>query len=185
MRELALNVLDISENSLSAKAKLIQITLDIRFSADTFSITIEDDGCGMSEEMLARVTDPFTTTRTTRKVGMGLPLFRYSAESTGGSFSITSKVGEGTRVCALYHIGHIDRIPLGDFGGVALQLITMNPNTDFVISVKDEDAGQAGVLDTREFRAELGDIPFTEPEVRAFIKDYIQENLVNIYGGRL
>ena len=126
MRELALNVLDISENSLSAKAKLIQITLDIRFSADTFSITIEDDGCGMSEEMLARVTDPFTTTRTTRKVGMGLPLFRYSAESTGGSFSITSKV-----------------------------------------------------------RAELGDIPFTEPEVRAFIKDYIQENLVNIYGGRL
>ena len=88
-------------------------------------------------------------------------------------------------MCALYHIGHIDRIPLGDFGGVALQLVTMNPNTDFVISVKDEDAGQAGVLDTREFRAELGDIPFTEPEVRAFIKDYIQENLVNIYGGRL
>ena len=76
MRELALNVLDISENSLSAGAKLIQITLDIRFSADTFSITIEDDGCGMSEEMLARVTDPFTTTRTTRKVGMGRPLFR-------------------------------------------------------------------------------------------------------------
>ena len=148
MRELALNVLDITENSLSAGAKLIQITLDIRFSADTFSITIEDDGCGMSEEMLARVTDPFTTTRTTRKVGMGLPLFRYSAESTGGSFSITSKEGEGTRVCAVYHIGHIDRIPLGDF-------------------------------------AELGDIPFTEPEVRAFIKDYIQENLVNIYGGRL
>lgn len=185
MRELALNILDIAENSLSAGAKLIRITLDIRFAADTFSVCIEDDGCGMSEEMLARVTDPFTTTRTTRKVGMGLPLFRYSAESTGGSFSISSEVGEGTRVFAEYHIGHIDRIPLGDFGGVALQLITMNPNTDFVFAVKEEDGGREGVLDTREFREALGDIPFTQPEVRAFIKDYIQENLVNIYGGRL
>ena len=183
MKELSLHILDIAQNSIAAGAKHVDLTVEE--GEGLLRITVADDGRGMSPEFLASVTDPFTTTRTTRKVGMGLPLFRYSAESTGGSFSITSKVGEGTRVCALYHIGHIDRIPLGDFGGVALQLVTMNPNTDFVISVKDEDAGQAGVLDTREFRAELGDIPFTEPEVRAFIKDYIQENLVNIYGGRL
>ena len=94
MRELALNVLDITENSLSAGAKLIRITLDIRFAEDAFSICIEDDGCGMDEPMLARVTDPFTTTRTTRKVGMGLPLFKYSAESAGGSFSISSRKKE-------------------------------------------------------------------------------------------
>ena len=91
MRELALNVLDITENSLSAGAKLIRITLDIRFAADAFSICIEDDGCGMDESMLARVTDPFTTTRTTRKDGMGLPLFKSSAESTRGQFSIRSE----------------------------------------------------------------------------------------------
>ena len=183
MRELALNVLDITENSLSAGAKLIRITLDIRFAADTFSICIEDDGCGMDAEMLARVTDPFTTTRTTRKVGMGLPLFKYSAESTGGRFDIRSEKGKGTRVCAEYRIGHIDRIPLGDFGGVILQLVTMNTGVDFVVTVRSEEA--EGELDTRAFREVLGDIPFTEPEVRAYIKEYIQENLVTIYGGRL
>lgn len=94
MRELALNVLDIAENSLRAGAKLVQITLSADFAADTMSIAIEDDGCGMSEEMLASVCDPFTTTRTTRKVGRGVPLFKYSAESAGGTFSIRSKIGE-------------------------------------------------------------------------------------------
>lgn len=183
MRELALNILDIAENSLSAGAKLIRILLDIHFSADRFSVCIEDDGCGMDAEMLARVTDPFTTTRTTRKVGMGLPLFKYSAESAGGCFEIRSEKGKGTRVYAEYRIGHIDRIPLGDLGGVILQLVTMNPGVDFVVTVRSEEA--EGELDTRAFREVLGDIPFTEPEVRAYIKEYIQENLVTIYGGRL
>ncbi len=183
MRELALNVLDITENSLRAGAKLVRIALNIRFAEDRFSIDIEDDGCGMDEEMLARVTDPFTTTRTTRKVGMGLPLFRYSAESAGGSFSIQSQKGKGTRVHAEYCIGHIDRIPLGDFGGVVLQLITMNPAVDFCVEVRSEEG--EGLLDTRQFREILGDVPFTEPEVRAFLREYIQENLVSIYGGRL
>ena len=184
MRELALNVLDIAENSLRAGAKLVQITLSADFAADTMSIAIEDDGCGMSEEMLASVCDPFTTTRTTRKVGMGVPLFKYSAESAGGTFSIRSKIGEGTCVTATYKISHVDRMPLGDFGGVALQLVTMNPGTDFRIQVTD--GPREGVLDTREVKEILGeDIPLGAPEVRAFLKEYIQENLVSIYGGRL
>ena len=164
-------------------AQILGPVLDIRFAEDAFSICIEDDGCGMDEPMLARVTDPFTTTRTTRKVGMGLPLFKYSAESTGGKFSIRSEKGKGTCVCAEYRIGHIDRIPLGDLGGVVLQLVTMNEGVDFVVTVRSEEA--EGELDTRAFREVLGDIPFTEPEVRAYITEYIQENLVTIYGGRL
>ena len=88
MRELALNILDIAENSLAAGAKLIEITLLFSQSKDSMRISIRDDGCGMDEETLQKVTDPFTTSRTTRKVGMGLPLFKYSAESAGGSFSV-------------------------------------------------------------------------------------------------
>lgn len=184
MRELALNVLDIAENSLRAGAKLVGITLEADFAGDRMAITIEDDGCGMSEQMLAAVTDPFTTTRTTRKVGMGVPLFKFSAESAGGSFSIRSREGEGTCVQASYQISHVDRMPLGDFGGVVLQLITMNPDTDFRIVVRE--GSREGVLDTREVKQILGEgIPLGTPEVRAFLKEYIQENLVSIYGGRL
>ena len=184
MRELALNILDIAENSLAAGAKLVEIEVSADFAADTMAISVRDDGKGMSKEMLATVCDPFTTTRTTRKVGMGLPLFKYSAESAGGSFHIESEEGKGTFVRATYRIGHVDRMPLGDFGGVALQLVTLNRNTDFVISAKCGEG--EGVLDTRQVREILGeDIPFGAPEVRAFLKEYIKENLTDILGGRL
>lgn len=183
MRELALNVLDITENSLAAGAEHVWITLQADFGEDKMRITVKDDGCGMDGQTLAKVTDPFTTSRKTRSVGMGIPLFKYSAESTGGSFGIVSEKGKGTEVYAEYRIGHIDRMPLGDFGGVVLQLVTMNPQVDF--SVRVECGGQTGVLDTHEMKEILGDIPLDAPEVRAFLKDYIQENLVSIYGGRL
>ncbi len=183
MRELALNVLDIAENSLAAGAKNIEILLWADFGEDKMRIDIKDDGCGMDEETVKKVTDPFTTSRKTRSVGMGLPLFRYSAESTGGRFEIRSEKGKGTEVFAEYRIGHIDRMPLGDFGGVVLQLITMNPQVDFLVTVECLD--QKGALDTREIKEILGEIPLDTPEVRAFLKDYIRENLVSIYGGRL
>ena len=184
MRELALNILDITENSISAGATLIEIGVSADFEKDVLRICIVDNGCGMDEEMLARVTDPFTTTRTTRKVGMGLPLFKFSAESAGGEFSIRSEKGKGTEVCASYQISHVDRMPLGDFGGVALQLVTMNPQTDFRITAENGD--RTGVLDTREVREILGEgVPLSSPEIRMFLKEYIQENLVDIFGGRL
>lgn len=183
MRELALNILDIAENSLAAGAKLVEIEVCADFPADRMAISVRDDGRGMSKEMLATVCDPFTTTRTTRKVGMGLPLFKYSAESAGGNVHIESEEGKGTYVRAEYQISHVDRMPLGDFGGVALQLVTMNPGTDFVISAKSGEG--EGVLDTRQMREILGDIPFSAPEVRAFLKEYIKENLTDIFGGRL
>ncbi len=184
MRELALNILDIAENSLRAGATLVEIAVQADFLQDKLCISVNDNGKGMSEEMLASVCDPFTTTRTTRKVGMGLPLFKYSAESAGGSFQISSQEGKGTFVAAQYRISHVDRMPLGDFGGVALQLVTMNPHTDFVFTA--ECGERQGVLDTREVREILGEeIPLGAPEVRAFLRDYIKENLTDIFGGRL
>ena len=184
MRELALNILDIAENSVAAGAKLIEIDVTAQFDADRLTIRIADDGCGMDAAMLAAVSDPFTTTRTTRKVGMGVPLFKYSAESAGGTFEIRSEPGKGTETVAVYSIGHVDRMPLGDLGGVVLQLITMHPQIDFLVRTASGEC--VGALDTRELRAILGDdVPFTEPQVRAFLKQYIQENLVDIFGGRL
>ena len=183
MRELALNILDIAENSLSAGAKLVEIRVIADLPADRLTISVRDDGCGMDAEMLARVTDPFTTSRTTRKVGMGIPLFKFSAESAGGSFDIRSEKGKGTLVTAQYSVGHVDRMPLGDFGGVVLQLVTMNPAVDFYVLAKNGES--EGVLDTREMREVLGDIPLSHSEVRGFLKDYIKENLVDIFGGRL
>ena len=183
MRELALNILDIAENSLSAGAKLVEIRVIADLPADRLTISVRDDGCGMDAEMLARVTDPFTTSRTTRKVGMGIPLFKFSAESAGGSFDIRSEKGKGALVTAQYSVGHVDRMPLGDFGGVVLQLVTMNPAVDFYVLAKNGES--EGVLDTREMREVLGDIPLSHPEVRGFLKDYIKENLVDIFGGRL
>ncbi len=183
MRELALNILDIAENSLSAGAKLVEIRVIADLPADRLTISVRDDGCGMDAEMLARVTDPFTTSRTTRKVGMGIPLFKFSAESAGGSFDIRSEKGKGTLVTAQYSVGHVDRMPLGDFGGVVFQLVTMNPAVDFYVLAKNGES--EGVLDTREMREVLGDIPLSHPEVRGFLKDYIKENLVDIFGGRL
>lgn len=184
MRELALNILDIAENSLAAEATFVQIAVRADFASGRLSVEISDNGKGMDEETAARVCDPFTTTRTTRKVGMGLPLFKFSAESAGGSFFLRSEKGKGTCVRAEYEIGHVDRMPLGDFGGVVVQLVTQHDKADFyVVAAAD---GIERVLDTREVREALGgDIPLNSPEVRAFLKDYVQENLVDIFGGRL
>ena len=117
MKELSLHILDIVKNSVKAKADLIEIKIDEDRAGNRLVIEIIDDGCGMSEEFLKRVRDPFTTTRTTRKVGMGIPLFEMAAVMAGGSFDISSKVGEGTKVAAVFAYDSIDRAPLGDMVG--------------------------------------------------------------------
>ena len=118
MKELSLNILDIAENSVKAKADLICIA--ITENDDTLEICITDNGIGMTREILNSVIDPFCTTRTTRKVGMGIPLFKFAAEQTGGSISIKSTHIDsdanlhGTEVKALFYKKHIDYTPLGD-----------------------------------------------------------------------
>ncbi len=181
MTEISLNILDVAENSTRAGAKLVQITVDADFPADRLTVTIADDGCGMTPEQVARVTDPFFTSRTTRKVGLGVPFFKLAAESTGGSFSIESEAGAGTTVTAVFVLSHIDRMPLGDISSTIHTLVVYHPETDFLYRYRYN--GREFTLDTREFKEILGDIPFSEPEISAYILDLLNENKLETDGG--
>ena len=173
MQELSLNVLDIAQNSVRAKASLVTISITQRTNDHYLKISIADDGCGMSVEQVARVIDPFFTTRTTRKVGLGVSFFKMSAEATGGSFSIQSELGKGTVTTATYHTDHIDMLPIGDMCGTIHTLITMNPDMDFVYEHTLDD--KAFTLDTRELKEVLEDIPLNSPEVSVFILEALEE----------
>jgi len=181
MTEISLNILDVAENSTKAGASLVTITVDADFGADELTVIIEDDGCGMTPEQVEKVTDPFFTSRTTRKVGLGVPFFKYAAESTGGSFHIESEPGVGTTVTAHFILSHIDRMPLGDINSTIHTLVVYHPQTDFVYHYCYND--KSFTLDTREFKAVLGDIPFSEPEISAYIMEFLTENKLETDGG--
>ena len=177
MKELSLNILDITENSTKAKAELIEI--EIIDDNVTLTIKITDDGVGMTEEVLLSVANPFYTTRTTRKVGMGIPLFRLAAEQTGGSLSIESKhIDEfpdthGTTITAVFNKNHIDFTPLGDIVSTITTLIQGHPNVDFVFEHKSANFEVS--LDTREIRAVLDDVPLDTYEVILWIKSNLED----------
>ncbi|MGI6152829.1 MAG: ATP-binding protein [Christensenellaceae bacterium] len=174
MREISLHIMDIAQNSITAGAALIEISLLISRKEDRIEVRIGDNGKGMDSEMVRNVTSPFTTTRTTRRVGLGIPLFMASAQASGGSFSITSKVGEGTRIVARYVLDNIDRMPIGDFAGTAHTLIVCNPDLDFVITVEID--GKRETLDTREVRGVLGEgVPLDLPDVSSWLKENLAE----------
>ena len=181
MPEISLNILDVAENSVRAGAALVQITVAIDEKKDTLSVVIEDNGCGMTEEQVRHVTDPFFTTRTTRTVGLGVPFFKMAAEQTGGSFSIVSHVGEGTTVRAVFCLHSIDRMPLGDISGVIHTLVTFHPDMDFLYRYCYND--KSFVLDTREFRDILQGVPLNAPEVSDYIAEYLCENKQETDGG--
>ncbi|MBP1754519.1 MAG: Histidine kinase-, gyrase and HSP90-like ATPase [Firmicutes bacterium] len=183
MTEISLNVLDIANNSIRAEASLIEIIIQIQRDSDRLMITIADNGCGMTAEQIQQVEDPFFTTRTTRKVGLGVPFFKMAAESTGGSFHIESTLGVGTRVIAVFGLSHIDRMPLGDMNSTVHTLITLNTQIDFLYRYCFDD--KEFTLDTREFRQILNDVPLNSPEVSAYIKEYLQENQYETDGGYL
>ena len=178
MQELSMNVLDVAENSVAAGSTLTEITVAIDTAAKKLVITIADNGRGMSEETLQRVTDPFYTTRTTRHVGLGLPFFKQDAEAADGSFSIRSTPGKGTVVTATFTLGHIDLAPLGDMSGTIISLIQCNPDIDFIYCVQSD--GEEFRMDTRELRQILGDVPLSMPEVAVFLRDYLRENTENL-----
>ena len=160
----------------------MEITVSVQPEEDTLTVVIRDDGCGMTKEQAARVQDPFFTTRTTRKVGLGVPFFKQAAESTDGSFQIDSEKGKGTTVKAVFGLSHIDRMPLGDISATVQTLIVFNEHIDFRYTYEYE--AKSFVLDTREMREMLGEgISFSEPEVSAFIKDYLETNKEETDGG--
>ena len=177
MKELSLNILDIAQNSVKANAALIEIF--ICETDETLSFTVKDDGKGMTADFLSRVTDPFTTTRTTRKVGLGLPLLKMEAEMTGGSFSIKSKSeteykDHGTEVFASFNKKSIDYIPLGDIVGTLCVLISGAESVDIEFT-HEMPQGKVS-LSTKEMREILGDIPLSSPEVIGWVREYLTEN---------
>lgn len=175
MPEISLSILDIAENSVRAKASLIEIEVSVDTGSDTLTVIVKDNGCGMSKEQLEKVQDPFYTTRTTRRVGLGIPFFKQAAESTGGSFSITSEIGKGTVAEAVFRLSHIDRMPLGDISSTIHMLIVFHEKIRFIYTYTYD--GNQFVLDTREIHKILGeDISFSVPEVSDFIKGFLADN---------
>ena len=175
MKDISLHILDIAQNSVSAGAKNILISIDENISEDTFTIEIDDDGSGMSEEVVAKVSDPYFTSRTTRHVGLGIPLFKQNALMSGGSFHIKSTVGKGTIVTAVFTHSHLDRPPLGDMPGVIMMLCASNLTIDFVYTHRVNK--KVYVFDTKEVNEILEGMPINDPAVLRELKQMIRENL--------
>jgi len=177
MKELSLNILDIAQNSIKANASRVVLKLDE--TDETMCFTIEDNGCGMSAEVLAKVENPFYTTRTTRPVGMGISLLKLAAEQTGGYLKLTSRWEQdfpdshGTELTALFYKNHIDYAPLGDIISTILILIHGSPDIDF--SFTHMVNGKSVELDTRQLRTVLEDVPLNSPEIIQWIEDFLKE----------
>ena len=163
MRELSLHILDIAENGVTAGADCIQILVEEARKEDLLNIVIQDNGSGLPPEKRDKLTDPFVTTRTTRRVGLGLPLLAAAAARCDGKFKVTSEAGEGTRVVATFRYNHIDRAPLGDIAATVTTLIMGNPDIDFVYTHIID--GRDFNLDTREIKTEMEDLSLTDPLV--------------------
>ncbi len=182
MKELSLNILDITENSVKAKATLVEISIEE--TAEKLTLIIKDNGTGMTPEVLATVRDPFYTTRTTRNVGMGIPLLQFAAEQTGGNMDIKSRHFEsfpddhGTAVTAVFYKNHIDFTPLGDVISTITTLIQGHPNVDF--SFTHTGAGLSVELDTRVLREVLENVPLDTYEVLLWIKENLTEQYNSI-----
>ncbi len=173
LRELALHILDIAENGLHAGASLVTIEVTEDLAADRLTIRVVDNGRGMAADLAARVADPFVTTRTTRRVGLGLPFLKQAAELCNGSLTIDSAQGRGTVVSATFQHSHVDRMPLGDLPGTMLTLVVGYPQADFVL--KHVRGTQVYEFDSRPIKAELGDLPLSEPAVIGYLKQALAE----------
>lgn len=178
MRELSLNVLDIAQNSISAGATLTEILVKENTIEKTLLIGIYDNGKGMTPEQTERVMDPFFTTRTTRKVGMGIPLFKLAAEQTGGTFTITSQLGVGTRVEAFFKTDSVDFTPLGDMASTITAIVCMNGDKDFVYTRNID--GREFTFKSADIKKILEGVPLSEPSVMSWVEDYIRENTLTI-----
>lgn len=175
MLELALHILDIAENSVRAGAKTVTIEITEEPGHDRLAFVISDDGAGMGGAVLERALDPFYTTKTVRRVGLGLPMVAEAAEKAGGRFAIESQEGVGTRITAEFRLSHIDRQPLGDLPGVVTTLMVGNGGVDFLFRYRCGE--RRFEIDTKEIRAQLGELPFGQPEVLKWIRGFIREGL--------
>lgn len=181
MRDLSLHILDLAQNSVRAQASVVEISITVD-EKKLITIEIRDDGCGMSDELRERVLSPFATTRTTRRVGLGIPLMAQNARLTGGDVKITSELGRGTVLTATLDGSSIDCLPLGDIAGTMTSLISANPFApDFVLSCSSAQGSMT--FDTRQIRQILAGVALNEPEITAWMLSAIQEEIEPIFGG--
>lgn len=186
MKDLSLHILDLSQNSISAGAGLVKITVNEDIKKDTLTISIEDDGKGIQKDLLKNIMDPFVTTRTSRKVGLGIPLMQAACRRCEGDLAIESEENVGTKLTATFRHGHIDRAPIGDMAETMLTLILAGSDSDRSVDFvyKHILNSEEFCLDTREIRTALGsEINLGRPDVLMWIKGYINEGLKNLRGG--
>lgn len=178
MKDLASHILDILQNSVSANAKRIELQITEHETENLYTVRFIDNGKGMNAETVKQVTDPFFTTRTTRKVGLGLPLLKQNAERTGGGMIIKSEPGKGTEVDVNFKLDHIDRLPMGDIAGTMALTASSYPSIDFIYT--HTTITGTFTFNTTEIKEALGGVPINNPQVIAFMKDLIRDNLKEI-----
>lgn len=178
MKELSLHIMDLAENGIAAQASKIIVVVNEAVAANYISITIIDNGTGVSPDMLEKMLDPFVTSRTTRRVGMGLSLFKAAAERCGGIFKVDSEMGRGTEVSATFEYDHIDRMPLGDMATSIIVLLAGYPEIDIDYTHMYDD--MKFEFETSEIKKELGEVPINEPAVLQHLKNAIKEELNEI-----
>lgn len=182
LHELSLSILDLVQNCIAAQAGWVLLEVYENTSEDKLLFRISDDGKGMDKATQKAVLDPFVTSRTTRRVGLGLPLIDMTTKMCGGDFTIESEPGKGTVIEAVFQRSHIDRPPMGKLADTVKGLIILNPDLDFNYKHTVDDADFA--VSTRELLAELDGISLQTPEVLLWLDDYIKQGIANLYGGK-
>lgn len=175
MKDISMHIMDILQNSIRAKADRVELNVTEDHAADTLTLEFIDNGTGMSEETLAKVLNPFFTTRTTRKVGLGLSLLKQNAEQTGGHLEIASKLGEGTTVKAVFGLSHWDRQPMGDLPGTLILTVSAHPEIRFIFRYKSETIDF--VFDTDEVNEVLEGASLQDPSIIQDLKELVEANL--------
>ncbi len=174
MEDLSLHILDIAGNSIGACAKRIEILITRDVGKDLLRVEINDDGSGMDPETLAKVRDPFFTTKG-KKTGLGLPFLSQATEQAGGEMSVASAPGKGTRVTATFQWSNVDRPPLGDMAGTLMTLIAGHPDLDFLY--EEREGGRVFRFDTREIKNDLENVPINTPQALEAIRGVLNENI--------
>ncbi len=180
MNDLSLHIIDIIQNSLSAGASLIRVTVEESSVKDTLIIEIEDNGRGMTPEQVGRLSDPFFTSRTTRRVGMGIPLFKQSAQQSGGDLVVHSTPGVGTKLSASFVNSHLDRPPLGDVANSIILMVSANPEIDFFFRYIYNESEY--IFDTVEVKEILEGLPLNDPSVIRMLTGMVDANISELRG---
>ena len=171
MRELALHILDIAENSAAAGAGSVLIEVRESLEHDRLLIRVSDDGRGIDASL--KEANAFYTSKCDKSYGLGIPLLKQAAEQCDGSFRIGPRPEGGTEVVAEFRLGHMDRMPLGDIGSTAAAFVGGHPEVDLEVVMELE--GDEYRFSTRELRKELEGLPLNVPQVLEYIRQEINE----------